>query len=153
MTGGDSFIDRIYRIYQPSYCLYIVDNVDKLPIKKTKSELKIEGDKPYYILVLIVDIPGELEDPNIIPRIDANNYFVLLEGSRKINKKETEINPNRYDCYYSSIKEGLFSLCISIKPENIYLDSTVPSFKNYENGLLTYYYIGEDETEEIDLDV
>ena len=110
--GFSSFLGRSY---QPSYCLYIVDNVDKLPIKKTKSE-----------------------------------------GRRKINKKETEINPNRYDCYYSSIKEGLFSLCISIKPENIYLDSTVPIFKNYENGLLTYYYIGsksEGETEEIELDV
>ena len=153
--GFKSFLGRIYRIYQPSYCLYIVDNVDKLPIKKTKSELEIEGDKPYYILVLIVEIPGELEDPNIIPSIDANSDFVLLEGSRKINKKETEINPNRYDCYYSSIKEGLFSLCISVKPENISLKSTVPIFNNYENGLLTYYYIGckpEDETEEIDLD-
>ncbi len=143
------------RIYQPSYCLYIVDNVDKLPIKKTKSELQIEGDKPYYILVLIVEIPGELEDPNIIPRIDINNIEIVfkLEGSRKINKKETEINPNRYDCYYSSIKEGLFSLCISIY---ISLQSTVPIFKNYENGLLTYYYIGsksEGETEEIELDV
>ena len=142
------------RIYQPSYCLYIVDNVDQLPIKKTKSELKIEGDKPYYILVLIVEIPGELEDPNIIPRIDN---FVLLEGSRKINKKETEINPNRYDCYYSSIKEGLFSLCISIKPENlenIWPESTDPIFKNYENGLLTYYYVGSksEGDEEIDLD-
>ena len=90
------------RIYQPSYCIYIVDNVDKLPIKKTKSELKIEGDKPYYIFVLIVDISGELEDPNIIPRVDINSYFVFkLEGSRKIKKNETEINPNRYDCYYS----------------------------------------------------
>ena len=82
--------------------------------------------------------------------------FFKLEGSRKTNKKETEINPNRYDCYYSSIKEGLFSLCISIKPENISLDSTDPIFKNYENGLLTYYYIGsksEGETEEIELDV
>ena len=153
--GFKSFLGRIYRIYQPSYCLYIVDNVDKLPIKKTKSELKIEGDKPYYILVLIVDIPGELEDPNIIPMVDTRIDFVFkLEGSRKINKKETEINPNRYDCYYSSIKEGLFSLCISIHPENIYLPSTVPIFKNYENGLLTYYYIGrqsEGETEEIEL--
>ena len=145
------------RIYQPSYCIYIVDNVDKLPIKKTKSELKIEGDKPYYILVLVVEIPGELEDPNIEPNIEINNglVFFKLEGSRKTNKKETEINSNRYDCYYSSIKEGLFSLCISIKPENIYLPSTVPIFKNYENGLLTYYYIGrqsEGETEEIELD-
>ena len=153
--GFSSFLGRIY---QPSYCLYIVDNVDKLPIKKTKSELKIEGDKPYYILILIVEIPGELEDPNIIPSIDTGTYFVFfkLEGSRKINKKETEINPNRYDCYYSSIKEGLFSLCISIKPETISLQSTDPSFKNYENGLLTYYYIGsksEGETEEIELDV
>ena len=149
--GFSSFLGRIY---QPSYCLYIVDNVDKLPIKKTKSELKIEGDKPYYILVLIVDIPGELEDPNIIPRVETNIEFVFkLEGSRKIKKNETEINPNRYNCYYSSIKEGLFSLCISVKPENIYLQSTVPIFNNYENGLLTYYYIGEDETEEIDLDV
>ena len=149
--GFKSFLGRIY---QPSYCLYIVDNVDQLPIKKTKSELKIEGDKPYYILVLIVEIPGELEDPNIIPRVDTGTYFVFkLEGSRKINKKETEINPNRYDCYYSSIKEGLFSLCISIKPENIYLQSRVPIFNNYENGLLTYYYIGtEGETEEIELD-
>ena len=142
------------RIYQPSYCLYIVDNVDKLPIKKTKSELQIEGDKPYYILVLIVEIPGELEDPNIIPKVDTRIDFVFtLEGSRKINKKETEINPNRYDCYYSSIKEGLFSLCISINPKSLL--STVPIFKNYENGLLTYYYIGrqsEGETEEIDLD-
>ena len=150
--GFSSFLGRSY---QPSYCLYIVDNVDKLPIKKTKSELKIEGDKPYYIFVLIVDISGELEDPNIIPRVDINSYFVFkLEGSRKINRKETEITPNRYDCYYSSIKDGLFSLCISIKPENIYLDSTVPIFKNYENGLLTYYYIGrqsEGETEEIEL--
>ena len=147
--GFSSFLGRSY---QPSYCLYIVDNVDKLPIKKTKSELKIEGDKPYYILVLIVDIPGELEDPNIIPKVDTHIDFVFkLEGSRKINKKETEINPNRYDCYYSSIKEGLFSLCISIKPENIYLDSTDPIFKNYENGLLTYYYIGiksEDDIQE-----
>ena len=155
--GFKSFLGRIYRIYQPSYCLYIVDNVDKLPIKKTKSELQIEGDKPYYILVLIVEIPGELEDPNIIPNIEINNGFVFfkLEGSRKTNKKETEINSNRYDCYYSSIKEGLFSLCISIKPENIMLPLTEPIFKNYENGLLTYYYIGckpEDETEEIDLD-
>ena len=155
--GFKSFLGRIYRIYQPSYCLYIVDNVDKLPIKKTKSELEIEGDKPYYILVLIVEIPGELEDPNIIPSIDTGTYFVFfkLEGSRKTNKKETEINSNRYDCYYSSIKEGLFSLCISIKPENIYLDSTDPIFKNYENGLLTYYYIGskiEDETREIEFD-
>ena len=152
--GFSSFLGRIYK---PNYCIYIVDNVDKLPIKKTKSELKIEGDKPYYILVLIVDIPGELEDPNIIPMVDTRIDFVFkLEGRRKINKKETEINPNRYDCYYSSIKEGLFSLCISIKPENIYLDSTVPIFKNYENGLLTYYYIGsksEGETEEIELDV
>ena len=151
--GFSSFLGRIY---QPSYCLYIVDNVDKLPIKKTKSELKIEGDKPYYILVLIVEIPGELEDPNIIPKIDINNEIVFkLEGSRKTNKKETEINPNRYDCYYSSIKEGLFSLCISIKPENIMLPSTEPIFKNYENGLLTYYYIGsksEGETPEIELD-
>ena len=151
--GFSSFLGRIY---QPSYCLYIVDNVDKLPIKKTKSELKIEGDKPYYILVLIVEIPGELEDPNIIPRVDINSDFVFkLEGSRKINKKETEINPNRYDCYYSSIKDGLFSLCISIKPENMSLPSKDPIFKNYENGLLTYYYIGgksEGETEEIDLD-
>ena len=152
--GFSSFLGRIY---QPSYCLYIVDNVDKLPIKKTKSELKIEGDKPYYILVLIVEIPGELEDPNIIPRIYINNIEIVfkLEGSRKINKKETEINPNRYDCYYSSIKDGLFSLCISIKPEDISLESTDPIFKNYENGLLTYYYIGrkpEGDTEEIDLD-
>ena len=152
--GFKSFLGRIY---QPSYCLYIVDNVDKLPIKKTKSELQIEGDKPYYILVLIVEIPGELEDPNIIPKVDTHIDFVFkLEGSRKINKKETEITPNRYDCYYSSIKDGLFSLCISIKPENISLDSTDPIFKNYENGLLTYYYIGsksEGETEEIELDV
>ena len=153
--GFSSFLGRSY---QPSYCLYIVDNVDKLPIKKTKSELKIEGDKPYYIFVLIVDISGELEDPNIIPRIDINNIEIVfkLEGSRKINKKETEINPNRYNCYYSSIKEGLFSLCISVKPENIYLQSTVPIFNNYENGLLTYYYLGgksEGETEEIDLDI
>ena len=152
--GFSSFLGRSY---QPSYCLYIVDNVDKLPIKKTKSELNIEGDKPYYILVLIVEIPGELEDPNIKPKVDTHIDFVFkLEGSRKINKKETEINPNRYDCYYSSIKEGLFSLCISIKPENISLPSTVPSFKNYENGLLTYYYIGsksEGETEEIDFDL
>ena len=151
--GFSSFLGRSY---QPSYCLYIVDNVDKLPFKKTKSELQIEGDKPYYILVLIVDISGELEDPNIIPRVDINSYFVFkLEGSRKINKKETEINPNRNDCYYSSIKDGLFSLCISIKPENMSLPSKVPIFKNYENGLLTYYYIGsksEGETEEIDLD-
>ena len=151
--GFKSFLGRIY---QPSYCFYIVDNVDKLPIKKTKSELQIEGDKPYYILVLIVEIPGELEDPNIIPKVDTRIDFVFtLEGSRKINKKETEINPNRYDCYYSSIKDGLFSLCISIKPEDISLKSTEPIFKNYENGLLTYYYIGckpEDETEEIDLD-
>ena len=106
--------------------------------------------------MLIVEIPGELEDPNIIPKVDTHIDFVFkLEGSRKINKKETEINPNRYDCYYSSIKDGLFSLCISIKPENISLKSTVPIFNNYENGLLTYYYIGckpEDETEEIDLD-
>ena len=155
--GFSNFIDRIYRIYQPSYCLYIVDNVDQLPIKKTKSELKIEDDKPYYILVLIVEIPGELEDPNIKPTVYTNIDFVFkLEGSRKINKKETEINPNRYDCYYSSIKDGLFSLCISIKPENIMLPSTEPIFKNYENGLLTYYYIGsksEGETEEIDLDI
>ena len=153
--GFKSFLGRIY---QPNYCFYIVDNVDKLPIKKTKSELKIEGDKPYLILVLIVDISGELEDPNIIPRIDINNIEIVfkLEGSRKINKKETKINPNRYNCYYSSIKEGLFSLCITIKPENIYLDSTEPIFKNYENGLLTYYYIGrqnEAETEVIYLDV
>ena len=153
--GFKSFLGRIY---QPSYCLYIVDNVDQLPIKKTKSELKIEGDKPYYIFVLIVDISGELEDPNIIPRIYINNIEIVfkLEGSRKIKKNETEINPNRYNCYYSSIKEGLFSLCISIKPENIYLQSRVPIFNNYENGLLTYYYIGskiEDETQEIDLDV
>ena len=86
--------------------------------------------------------------------VDTRIDFVFkLEGSRKINKKETEINPNRYDRYYSSIKEGLFSLCISIHPENIYLPSTVPIFKNYENGLLTYYYVGttsEGETEEID---
>ena len=155
--GFKSFLGRIYRIYQPSYCLYIIDNVDQLPIKKTKSELNIEGDKPYYILVLIVEIPGELEDPNIKPNIEINNglVFFKLEGSRKTNKKETEINSNRYDCYYSSIKEGLFSLCISIKPENISLDSTDPIFKNYENGLLTYYYIGREneyETEEIDLD-
>ena len=148
--GFSSFLGRIY---QPSYCLYIVDNVDKLPIKKTKSELKIEGDKPYYILVLIVEIPGELEDPNIKPNIEINNglVFFKLEGSRKTNKKETEINPNRYDCYYSSIKDGLFSLCISIEPENISLQSTVPIFKNYENGLLTYYYIGiksEDDIQE-----
>ena len=152
--GFSSFLGRIYK---PSYCLYIIDNVDQLPIKKTKSELEIEGDKPYYILVLVVEIPGELEDPNIIPNIEINNglVFFKLEGSRKTNKKETEINSNRYDCYYSSIKEGLFSLCISIKPENIMLPSTEPKFKNYENGLLTYYYIGckpEDETEEIDLD-
>ena len=149
--GFKSFLGRIY---QPSYCFYIVDNVDQLPIKKTKSELKIEGDKPYSILVLIVEIPGELEDPNIIPRIDINNIEIVfkLEGSRKINKKETKINPNRYDCYYSSIKEGLFSLCISIKPEDISLKSTVPIFNNYENGLLTYYYIGS-EAQEIDLDV
>ena len=150
--GFKSFLGRIY---QPSYCFYIVDNVDQLPIKKTKSELKIEGDKPYYIFVLIVDIPGELEDPNIIPRVETNIEFVFkLEGSRKIKKNETEINPNRYDCYYSSIKEGLFSLCISIKPEDISLKSTVPIFNNYENGLLTYYYIGcksEDDTEEIEL--
>ena len=152
--GFSSFLGRSY---QPSYCLYIVDNVDKLPIKKTKSELQIEGDKPYYILVLIVEIPGELEDPNIIPKVDTHIDFVFkLEGSRKINKKETEITPNRYDCYYSSIKDGLFSLCISIKPEDISLKSTDPIFKNYENGLLTYYYIGsksEGETEEIELDV
>ena len=151
--GFSSFLGRIY---QPSYCLYIVDNVDKLPIKKTKSELKIEGDKPYYILVLIVEIPGELENPNIKPKVEINTDFVFqLEGSRKINKKETEINPNRYDCYYSSIKDGLFSLCISIKPENISLPSKDPIFNNYENGLLTYYYIGrnpEGDTEEIDLD-
>ena len=150
--GFSSFLSRIYK---PNYCIYIVDNVDKLPIKKTKSELKIEGDKPYYIFVLIVDISGELEDPNIIPRVDTNIDFVFkLEGSRKINKKETEINPNRYDCYYSSIKDGLFSLCISIKPENISLESRYPIFYNYENGLLTYYYIGrqsEGETEEIEL--
>ena len=149
--GFSSFLGRIY---QPNYCFYFVDNVDKLPIKKTKSELKIEGDKPYYILVLIVEIPGELENPDIIPKVDTNIDFVFkLEGSRKINKKATEINPNRYDCYYSSIKDGLFSLNISIKPENIFLQSTVPSFKNYENGLLTYYYTGsksEGETEEID---
>ena len=150
--GFKSFLGRIY---QPSYCFYIVDNVDQLPIKKTKSELKIEGDKPYYILVLVVEIPGELEDPNIEPNIEINNglVFFKLEGSRKTNKKETEINSNRYDCYYSSIKDGLFSLNISIKPENIFLQSTVPSFKNYENGLLTYYYVGttsEGETEEID---
>ena len=149
--GFSSFLGRSY---QPSYCLYIVDNVDKLPIKKTKSELKIEGDKPYYIFVLIVDISGELEDPNIIPRIDINNIEIVfkLEGSRKIKKNETEINPNRYDCYYSSIKDGLFSLCISIKPEDISLKSTDPIFKNYENGLLTYYYIGSGELEEIDFD-
>ena len=152
--GFSSFLGRIYK---PSYCLYIIDNVDQLPIKKTKSELEIEGDKPYYILVLVVEIPGELEDPNIEPNIEINNglVFFKLEGSRKTNKKETEINSNRYDCYYSSIKEGLFSLCISIKPENIMLPLTEPIFKNYENGLLTYYYIGckpEDETEEIDLD-
>ena len=151
--GFSSFLGRIY---QPSYCLYIVDNVDKLPIKKTTSELQIDGDKPYYILVIIVEIPGELEDPNIMPKVDTNIDFVFkLEGSRKINKKETEINPNRNDCYYSSIKDGLFSLCISIKPENMSLPSKVPIFKNYENGLLTYYYIGgksEGETEEIDLD-
>ncbi len=149
--GFSSFLGRSY---QPSYCLYIVDNVDKLPIKKTKSELKIEGDKPYYIFVLIVDISGELEDPNIIPKVDTRIDFVFtLEGSRKINKKETEINPNRYDCYYSSIKDGLFSLCISIKPEDISLKSTVPIFNNYENGLLTYYYIGTESEDEIDLDV
>ena len=154
--GFKSYLGRIYRIYKPSYCLYIIDNVDQLPIKKTKSELEIEGDKPYYILVLIVEIPGELEDPNIIPSIDTDIDFVFqLEGSRKINKKETEINPNRYDRYYSSIKEGLFSLCILIHPENIYLQSRVPIFNNYENGLLTYYYIGskiEDETREIEFD-
>ena len=149
--GFKSFLGRIY---QPSYCFYIVDNVDQLPIKKTKSELKIEGDKPYYTFVLLVDITGELEDPNIIPRIDINNIEIVfkLEGSRKIKKNETEINPNRYNCYYSSIKEGLFSLCISVKPENISLLSTVPIFNNYENGLLTYYYIGN-EAQEIDLDV
>ena len=156
IDGYNTDIRLKSRIYQPSYCFYIVDNVDKLPIKKTKSELKIEGDKPYYIWVLIVDIPGELEDPNIIPRVNTNiDYVFKLEGSRKINKKETEINPNRYDRYYSSIKEGLFSLCISIKPENISLKSTVPIFNNYENGLLTYYYIGcksEDDIQEIELD-
>ena len=152
IDGYNTDIRLKSRIYKPSYCFYIVDNVDKLPIKKTKSELKIEGDKPYYIFVLIVDISGELEDPNIIPRIDINNIEIVfkLEGSRKTNKKETEINPNRYDCYYSSIKEGLFSLCISIKPEE-WFESTVPIFKNYENGLLTYYYESEGE-EEIDLD-
>ena len=152
--GFSSFLGRIY---QPSYCLYIVDNVDKLPIKKTTSELQIDGDKPYYILVIIVEIPGELEDPNIKPKVDTSIDFVFkLEGSRKINKKETEINPNRYDCYYSSIKDGLFSLCISIKPEDIMFQSTDPIFKNYENGLLTYYYVGsksEGETEEIDVDI
>ena len=151
--GFSSFLGRIYK---PSYCLYIIDNVDQLPIKKTKSELEIEGDKPYYIFVLIVDISGELEDPNIKPKVDTSIDFVFkLEGSRKINKKETEINPNRYDCYYSSIKDGLFSLCISINPENISLQSTVPIFNNYENGLLTYYYTGsksEGETPEIELD-
>ena len=149
--GFKSFLGRIYH---PNYCFYFVDNVDKLPIKKTKSELKIEGDKPYYIFVLIVDISGELEDPNIIPKVYTNNYFVFkLEGSRKIKKNETEINPNRYDCYYSSIKEGLFSLCISIKPENIYLPSTVPIFNNYENGLLTYYYIGSEIEDDVEIDL
>ena len=98
---------------------------------------------------------GELEDPNIIPKVYTNyiDYVFKLEGSRKIKKKETEINPNRYDCYYSSIKEGLFSLCISIKPENIYLPSTVPIFNNYENGLLTYYYIGSEIEDDVEIDL
>ena len=151
--GFSSFLGRIY---QPNYFLYITDNIEKLPIRKTKSELKINTDKPYYILVLMVEIPGELEDPNITPTVDTKTDFIFkLEGSRKINKKNNEKNPKGYDCYYSSIKDGLFSLCIKIKPDNIMLSSTEPIFKHYENGLLTYYYVGsksEGETEELDFE-
>ena len=151
--GFSSFLGRIY---QPNYCLYITDKIEKLPIRKTKSELKIDTDKHYYILVLMVEIPGELEDPKITPTVDAKTDFIFkLEGSRKINKKNNEKSPKGYDCYYSSIKDGLFSLCIKIKPDNIMLSSTEPKFQHYENGLLTYYYVGsksEGESEELEFD-
>ena len=146
-----SFLD----IYQPNYCLYITDNIEKLPIKKNGDELQIYTDKPYYILVLIVEIPGELEDPNIIPRVDIQTDFIIfkIEGSRKINKKNNE---NKHKGYYSSFKDGFFSLDIKIKPDILMLSSPpFPFFRYYENGILTYYYQMYDqreEDEEIDFD-
>ena len=130
-----SFLD----IYQPNYCLYITDNIRKLPIKMAIAELH---EIPFCILVLIVEIPGELEDPNIIPRVDIQTDFIIfkLEGSRKINKKNNENKHKGYDCYYSSFKDGFFSLDIKINPDTLMLGSTFPIFHYYENGILTYYY-------------
>ena len=130
-----SFLD----IYQPNYCLYITDNIRKLPIKMAIAELH---EIPFCILVLIVEIPGELENPNIIPRVDIQTDFIIfkLEGSRKINKKNNENKHKGYDCYYSSFKDGFFSLDIKINPDTLMLGSTFPIFHYYENGILTYYY-------------
>ena len=110
-------------------------------------------------MVLQVEVPGELENPNVIPRItnDNGNYLFTLEGKRKISKDDTSISNNFYR-YYSSIKDGLFSLQISIMKEDITIsDIKEPSFTNNENGVLTYYYVGTDNdydgaTEEFEIE-
>ena len=129
--------------YQPNFCIYIVDDYEKLPIKDDFKQ-PIETEKHYY-LVIQIELPGILNDKDIIPTITSDNgkYVITLEGERQICETRTQNDPTKFDCYNSSIREGFFSFTQLVKPDNIILnDLKNPVFKKNANGILTFYYLG-----------
>ena len=131
---------------QPNCCVYIVDNINKLPYEEFQPPSK--NDEKLYYLVIQIELPGILNDKDIQPTIIPSDgkYLITLEGERKIRKiidNPSQNEPTIFDYYNSSIKEGFFSFTQVIDPENIILNEPIiPAFKKNDNGILTFCYLG-----------
>ena len=131
---------------QPNCCVYIVDNINKLPYEEFQPQSK--NDEKLYYLVIQIELPGILNDKDIKPTIIPSDgkYLITLEGERKIRKiidNPSQNEPTIFDYYNSSIKEGFFSFTQVIDPENIILNEPIiPAFQTNDNGILTFCYLG-----------
>ena len=142
---------------QPNCCVYIVDNINKLPYKEFQPPSK--NDEKLYYLVIQIELPGILNDKDIKPTIIPSDgkYLITLEGERKIRKiidNPSQNEPTIFDYYNSSIKEGFFSFTQVIDPENIILNEPIkPAFQINDNGILTFCYLGSssETNEEIEI--